>query len=140
MNHESPKELPTNVDPASDHVVVMLPCPFCGGKPELVREGTPRQSCQIKCEDCGTFHESSDEGFSCGRSWNRRSLYDDHMKRLQFLICQFQMHSPDMGGQHSYRFRNGGWPVNHMKGPSLGDAIDAAIKEVERDFEKSKST
>jgi hypothetical protein len=51
---------------------------------------------------------------------------------LEFFFNQMQMHSPDMGGQHSYRFRSGGWPMTHCKGPSAEQAVVAAIEEVKR--------
>lgn len=50
----------------------LLPCPFCGGEPELVREGTPRQSCIVACTDCGARLESP-ETFNSGSSWNSRA-------------------------------------------------------------------
>ena len=49
---------------------------------------------------------------------------------LEFFFGQMQMHSPDMGGEHSYRFRSGGWPMTHCKGPNAEDAVKAAIQEV----------
>lgn len=50
---------------------------------------------------------------------------------LEFLLSQFQMHSPKMDGQHSYRFLNGGWPMTHLKGSSIEVAIDAAMAEIQ---------
>ena len=58
---------------------------------------------------------------------------------LEFLLGQFQMHSPDMGGQHSYRFRSSGWPMTHAKGPSAEAAILAAMAEVEREREETQT-
>jgi Lar family restriction alleviation protein len=55
-----------------DHTAALLPCPFCGGTPEFERIGTARQSCIVTCTNCGTRHESSDEGSECGASWNNR--------------------------------------------------------------------
>lgn len=49
----------------------LRPCPFCGGRAEFERTGTPRQSCIVVCTDCGARHESSDEGERSGWSWNR---------------------------------------------------------------------
>ena len=56
---------------------------------------------------------------------------------LEFFFAQMQMHSPDMGGQHSYRFRSGGWPMTHCKGPNAEEAVLSAIKEIERDRSES---
>lgn len=47
-----------------------LTCPFCGGKPALVREGTRRFSCIVHCEDCGCRLESNEIGIY--QAWNRR--------------------------------------------------------------------
>ena len=52
---------------------------------------------------------------------------------LAFLHSQFQMHSPKMDGQHSWRFRNSGWPMTHAKGPTVEAAIQAAMTEVARE-------
>jgi hypothetical protein len=43
-----------------------------------------------------------------------------------------QMHSPKMNGQHSYRFRSGGWPMTHCVGPSEEDAVRSATQEIQR--------
>lgn len=50
----------------------LLPCPFCGGEPEIVRPGTSRYSTIIACTNCGCRHESRDENERVGVSWNRR--------------------------------------------------------------------
>jgi hypothetical protein len=38
----------------------LLGCPFCGGKPEIERHGTARQSMIIACTNCGCRMESGD--------------------------------------------------------------------------------
>ena len=50
----------------------LLPCPFCGHKPEVERWGSRRQSCIIECGYCGARLESSDEGEGNATSWNTR--------------------------------------------------------------------
>lgn len=50
----------------------LLPCPFCGGDPDMIREGTRRQSCIIECTDCGARLETGEEGTHCGYRWNTR--------------------------------------------------------------------
>ena len=57
---------------------------------------------------------------------------------LAFLHSQFQMHSPKMDGQHSWRFRNSGWPMTHAKGPTVEAAIQAAMAEVAREQQAAK--
>lgn len=51
---------------------------------------------------------------------------------LEFLLGQMQMHSPKMNGQHSYRFKSGGWPMTHCVGHNAEDAVRAAMLEVVR--------
>lgn len=51
---------------------------------------------------------------------------------LQFFFGQMQMHNPDMGGNHSYRFRSSGWPMTHCKGPNAESAVRSAIQEIKR--------
>ena len=52
---------------------------------------------------------------------------------LDFLYSCFQMHSPDMGGNHCYRFRNGGWPMTHLKGPNIREAVANAMQEASKE-------
>lgn len=49
---------------------------------------------------------------------------------LQFLLNQFSAHSLKMDGSHSWRHRTG-WPWTHAKGPTIRDAVIAAMAEVE---------
>ena len=49
----------------------LLACPFCGGAAEVERAGTSRQSCIVRCEDCGAKVESNEQG--AGRYWNMRT-------------------------------------------------------------------
>lgn len=62
---------------------------------------------------------------------------DEAADMLEFFFCQMQMqmHSPTMDGQHSYRFRSGGWPMTHCRGPNADVAVKAAIQEVKRQRE-----
>ena len=57
--------------PSSD----LLGCPFCGGKAEIERKGSARQSMIIACTDCGGRMESGDV-YGLTRpsqwAWNRR--------------------------------------------------------------------
>jgi hypothetical protein len=48
---------------------------------------------------------------------------------LDFLLERFQMHSPKMDGQHSYRFRNNGWPMTHFVGKTVVQALRSAMNE-----------
>lgn len=48
----------------------LLPCPFCGGEPEVIRAGDRRQSCIVGCTTCGCRLESNEPG--AGWAWNRR--------------------------------------------------------------------
>lgn len=53
-------------------------------------------------------------------------------RMLDFLLGQFQMHSPKMGRNHSWLFRYG-WPWSHAKGENIEAAIRNAMAEVERE-------
>lgn len=50
--------------------IELLPCPFCGGKAEVERLGTNRQSCIVHCTECGCTLESNETG--AGWQWNMR--------------------------------------------------------------------
>lgn len=59
---------------------------------------------------------------------------DEDSKMLEFLLSRFSAYSLQMNGQHSYRFHNAGWPWSHAKGPTIRDAVRAAMAEVEREI------
>lgn len=50
----------------------LLPCPFCGGKAEIMRRGTGRVSMQIQCQECGCEMETSETFLGPHCSWNTR--------------------------------------------------------------------
>jgi Lar family restriction alleviation protein len=50
----------------------LLDCPFCGGRPSIIRTGDNKQSCIIECENCGCRLESNEAGH--GKAWNRRVI------------------------------------------------------------------
>ena len=58
---------------------------------------------------------------------------DEAADMLEFFFGQMQMHSPNMDGNHSYRFRSSGWPMTHCKGPNAEAAVKAAIQEIKRE-------
>ena len=62
----------------------------------------------------------------------------DDEKLLKFLLGQFQMHSPQVTGEHGWRFRNGGWPMTHCKGPTIKQALAKVLAEIEREGEKEQ--
>ena len=51
---------------------------------------------------------------------------------LEFLLSRFQSHSLQMNGQHSWRFRTG-WPWTHAKGPTIEEALKAAMAERDKE-------
>ena len=119
--------------------IVLLPCPFCDGSAELVSSKAENPIVdrddtvwRAYCKGCDSAGSSMMDRSEAARKWNARNHYDVHMKRLQLLCSNFQMNSPRMDGSHTWRFRSG-WPINHMKGHSLENAIDNAIAEVERE-------
>jgi hypothetical protein len=46
---------------------------------------------------------------------------------LEFLLDKFQMHSPNMNGQHSWVFKN--YEMKNLVGPTAKDAIIACMRE-----------
>lgn len=64
---------------------------------------------------------------------------DEAADMLEVLLSQFQMHSPNMNGEHSYRFGGGGWPVRSMKGPNVEDALRRVVREVQHAREQLKA-
>jgi hypothetical protein len=46
---------------------------------------------------------------------------------LEFLLDNFQMHSPNMNGQHSWVFKN--YEMKNLIGPTAKDAIIACMRE-----------
>ena len=45
---------------------------------------------------------------------------------LEFLLDNFQMHSPNMNGQHSWVFKN--YEMKNLVGPSARDAVISAMR------------
>ena len=64
---------------------------------------------------------------------NHDNCHDEAANMLEFLLSQFQSHSLDMGCQHRYRFRNGGWPMQHLTGSNVEAAIQKVMKIKEED-------
>jgi len=50
---------------------------------------------------------------------------------LEFLLNQFQMHSPQMNGQHSWRFVRDGFPMSEAKGRTAKDAVIVCMRAQE---------
>ena len=53
-------------------MVELKPCPFCGGKAEVVQVGSERQSTIYGCTDCHCQLETG-EVFNIGVQWNTRA-------------------------------------------------------------------
>jgi hypothetical protein len=107
------------------------------------------ENTRIGCPYCDEWQpyfgtRGGDTQFLCNE------LLDSHLKQfekmkeptdteiLEFLLNQFQSHSLQMNGQHSYRFMNDGFPMNRAKGPSARDAIIVAMREQEESTRKFK--
>jgi hypothetical protein len=58
----------------------------------------------------------------------------EQQELLAFFYGQMQMHSPSMNGQHPWRFRSGGWPMNHCVGASRQEAARNAADEIKREI------
>lgn len=51
--------------------IKLKPCPFCGDKDiEVVRTGTSKRSCIVRCTNCNCTLESNEQGY--GYWWNWR--------------------------------------------------------------------
>lgn len=51
----------------------LLSCPFCGGEPEVIKQGDRRKSHIIGCVECYCRLETNEEGGFCGQAWNTRT-------------------------------------------------------------------
>lgn len=63
---------------------------------------------------------------------------DEAADMLEFFFGQMRMHSPHMGGDHSYRFISGGWPMTQCRGPNAVDAVRSAIRAIKRERDLSE--
>ncbi len=68
--------------------------------------------------------------FEAAQAASNAFTLDNQIAELQaenvFLKSFLQMHSPQMNGQHSYRWRTG-WPMNRFRGPDTDSAVKAAM-------------
>ncbi len=63
----------------------LKPCPFCGGKAEIERKGSTRQSTVYACTDCGCRKETGEVNH-LGNLWNTRhvpEITDDDVERAR---------------------------------------------------------
>ena len=125
-------------------IIELQACRHCGSTPH--DSASIWHPCSdvyyVRCQKCRCTGPQSATAAGAKRAWNYRfenkgqhaegGDIDLAADMLEFFFGQLQMHSPDMGGQHSYRFRSGGWPMTHCKGPSAEEAVVAAIEEVKR--------
>jgi hypothetical protein len=79
----------------------LLPCPFCGGKAEIERNGSAKQSCIIACEDCGCRLETG-EIWSMGQRWNTRrapspAALDSVTVEACAKVCEDRIHRDENG-------------------------------------------
>ena len=55
----------------------LKPCPFCGGKADLVDYGLTGRMKVVQCSDCGARTRAFDPKVKCGENaidaWNRRA-------------------------------------------------------------------
>jgi len=117
-------------------------CPFCDEPAVKTMAGN------ITVFRCGTEGPHEDDQYQTGRICDmttylrviekQRQEIERLQAELAFLHSQFQLHSPKMDGQHSWRFRNSGWPMTHAKGPTVEAAIQAAMAEVAREQQAAK--
>ena len=70
----------------------LLPCPFCGSEPEIVRGGTARQSSIILCADCGTRVEANESEATTGNKWNTRTPPEAVIAELRDVLTKISLH------------------------------------------------
>jgi len=58
---------------------------------------------------------------------------EEASEMLDFFFRQLQITAPDISGGHSYRFRNGGYPMQFMVGRSRLMAVRNAVDKLKRD-------
>lgn len=58
--------------------------------------------------------------------------YHELVAENNFLKSFLQMHSPDMGGHHCWRF-SGGWLANQLRGSNVHEAVANAMAAAERE-------
>jgi hypothetical protein len=63
----------------------LLPCPFCGGEPEIERLGTARCSMIIVCSECGCRLETGETFLSKNCLWNSRPQTFPQVAALEAL-------------------------------------------------------
>jgi nitrogen regulatory protein PII-like uncharacterized protein len=56
---------------------------------------------------------------------------------LEFLLSKFQMWSPKMNGQHSWRFQND-WTMGQAVGQTARDAVIVCMRAQEESVKKMK--
>lgn len=106
--------------------VTLLPCPFCGGKPEFERTGSPRRSCIVRCTNCGCHHESSDENEESGESWNSRCMPSETKRSKGIHLTELER---EMVGRAIGFVLAGEWPWEpYMK--REGAALTSALTKI----------
>jgi hypothetical protein len=47
---------------------------------------------------------------------------------LEFLLNQFQAYNLKMNGESDWKFMSSGFPMNHLKGKTVRDAVITAMR------------
>ena len=71
---------------AQERLVMLLPCPFCGGGAEIERKGSHRASMIVACMNCGYTVESGGVyGLTEAErmAWNCRSKKSQHNAKVE---------------------------------------------------------
>ena len=70
-----------------------------------------------------------------GLSWHDADLLTDVADLLELLMDQMQITSAIMSGQHHWRLRTSGWPMQHLRGPNH----EAALTNLLNEYRKERS-
>ncbi len=96
----------------TDKNAELLPCPFCGGKAEVERYGSQRQSMIVSCEDCGSRMESGDaHGLTLPENyaWNRRAIATAPQDDCVRVPDGWEIKSMKRNGEFLYVVSNDVW-------------------------------
>lgn len=60
----------------------LKPCPFCGGRAELLRSPF-HNGCRVKCQHCGALSKLMRLDHEAAAIWNRRTEHSEHSAHIE---------------------------------------------------------
>lgn len=92
-------------------MIILRPCPFCGGKAVQSRIGNGRQSSIVECEDCGATVEANETGEANGSRWNGSGHGHYMALALEWAAKSAQVQSDKFHG--SSKVTLSAWPTRY---------------------------